>query len=793
MKTCALRNAICIALFATVGGAAGLARAQSSTTEAATKRVQSEDGQKKTSDATELETIEVTGTRIKGGSVPSPVISIGSEQIRQEGFTDLGEVIRSVPQNFSGGQNPGVLMGNVAGGGAANQNVTGGSSLNLRGLGPDATLTLLNGRRMSYGGFVQAVDISAIPTEAVQRIEIIADGASAIYGSDAVAGVGNVILKRDYEGVSLGARYGSATDGGLGTREYDATTGTRWSSGGLIATFKHVSTDAIDAGQRAYTAHLPEPSRIYPESELRSGLVSAYQALGEIAELRIDALRTRRNQSYAYYFGADDSYERLTPKTTTSLFAPGIEFFLPDSWTLNIDGAWGKDRYLNRHDTVSVADGRVEPYLLECWCNQSRSFDLGAEGPLFAIGREEARLAIGVGYRANEYTQTSYLSQRTAIQADERVRSAYAEVNVPLIGSQSAVPGISRLALTAAVRSEDYQSFGRVTTPKFGWIYGPTEDLTFKASWGKSFKAPTLYQRYNAMIGVAIHPSTFGGAGYAADDTLLFLNGGNPDLDPERARTWSTSVAFHPQALPGLEAELSWFDVDYSQRVVQPITQAVGALTNPIYAEYISTAPTPEKLAELAARLGAFYNYMPGPYDPRRVVAILDARYVNATRQHIRGLDLSGSYRFDIGPGQLTIRGAASWLSSWQKTAGNPLAYDLAGTLNNPARINARLGTIWTHDRLSASLFANHTGGVLDTPRNRKGASFTTFDATLRYVFPSSSGGPSGMELALSAQNLLDRAPPLYSPVSALHVAPYDSTNYSAIGRFLSVSLSKHW
>src|SRR5690606_21184391 len=122
--------------------------------------------------------------------------------------------------NFTGGQNPGVLMGNVAGGGLANQNVTGGSGLNLRGLGPDASLTLLSGRRLAYGGFVQSVDISAIPVEAVERVEIVADGASAIYGSDAVGGVANVVLKRDFEGVALSARYGAASDGGLATHEY---------------------------------------------------------------------------------------------------------------------------------------------------------------------------------------------------------------------------------------------------------------------------------------------------------------------------------------------------------------------------------------------------------------------------------------------------------------------------------------------------------------------------------------------------------------------------------------------
>src|SRR6185312_11142654 len=168
--------------------------------------------------------------------------------IREEGFTDLGEVIRSVPQNFTGGQNPGVFMGgNLTGGGLANQNVTGGSGLNLRGLGPDASLTLLNGHRLAYSGFSQAVDISAIPVDAVERIEVMADGASAIYGSDAVGGVANVILKRAFDGVTLGSRFGGATDGGLTTREYTATAGTTWASGGLIATYKDASVDPIYA------------------------------------------------------------------------------------------------------------------------------------------------------------------------------------------------------------------------------------------------------------------------------------------------------------------------------------------------------------------------------------------------------------------------------------------------------------------------------------------------------------------------------------------------------------------
>jgi len=805
MKTSTLRNAISIALLVAGPGTGQWAMAQNTTTDTATQgrapvaKAPAKTPPKKSTDqsaapaATNLQTVTVTGTRIRGGSTPSPVITIGSEQIQQEGFTDLGEVVRSVPQNFSGGQNPGVLMGNVAGGGLANQNVTGGASLNLRGLGPDATLTLLNGRRMSYGGFVQAVDISAIPVEAVERIEIVADGASAIYGSDAVAGVGNVILKKDYEGVTVGARYGGATDGGLATREYSATGGTAWSSGGLIATFKNVFTDPIDARQRTYTDHLFEPTTIYPGSELRSGLVSAHQWLGDTVELRLDALRTERDQNDDYYFGSATTYNALSPKTTTTLVSPGIELTLPNDWTLSVDGAWGRDKYINNHAMVAVADGISTPYLHECWCNQSRTYQLGAEGPLFMLSGGEARLAAGVGYRTNAYTQTNYITRSTAIQADESVRSAYAEIDLPLIGRDSGVPGIRQLSVTAAVRHEDYSSFGGVTTPKLGLVYGPDDDTTLKMSWGRSFKAPTLYQRYNAMIGAAIPPSAFGGVGYGPGDILLFLNGGNPNLEPERARTWTTSLAFHPQSVPGLEAELTWFDIDYRDRVVQPITNSVGALTNPIYAEYISSFPTADKLAEVLAGLGAFYNYTGATYDPSKVVAILDARYVNATRQHINGLDLTGSYRLDAGSGQVTLRGSASWLDSSQKTKGNPDAYDLAGTLNNPAKLHGRVGAVWSQGGFSASAFANYTGGVTDTTHGRKSASFTTLDATLRYATGERAGAWSGLEFALSAQNLLDRAPPLYLPSSPLYVPPYDSTNYSAIGRYLSLSVAKHW
>lgn len=702
MKTRELRKAISIALLVAATGTGEWAMAQNITkdsteqgrppvTDAQAKKHPKKSGDTSAAPATtNLQVVTVTGTRIRGGTTPSPVIAISSEQIQQEGFTNLGEVIRSVPQNFSGGQNPGVTG---ATGGFGNQNFTGGSTLNLRGLGADASLTLLNGRRLAYDGFSQAVDISAIPVEAVERLEIVPDGASAIYGSDAVGGVANVILKRDYDGVALGARYGSATDGGLATREYTATAGTSWASGGLIATFKNTDADPIYTRQRGYTRYLGDPYTIYNGSDLRSGLVSVHQSMGDVAELRLDVLRTKRDMT-GYTPIRAGSYYRYTPDTSIGLVSPSIEFFLRNDWSITLGGTYGKDDTVSEYHIVSAAGSRLNT---QTWYrNKSRSWEIGAEGVLFPVGGGEARLAIGVGSRTNEFRVVPKVSG-SPYGGDEQARFAYAELGVPFVSPSSGIPGVHRLEFSAAMRGEDYASFGRVTTPKFGVIYDPTADFTLKASWGKSFKAPLLYQRYADKTVYLWSASMVGAGGSPADATALMSVGGNPDLHAERARTWNASLALHPDALPGLEAELTWFDIDYMDRVANPVIYQ-QALSDPAYADsdFVDRSPTPEQIQKFFAVYGAaFYNYSGRVYDPSKVVAIIHDEYVNVARQRIKGLDLSGSYRLGLGSGQLTVRGSASWLDSAQTTSVGQPEQTLAGTVFNPARLKGRVGAVW--------------------------------------------------------------------------------------------------
>ncbi|WP_197714450.1 TonB-dependent receptor [Altererythrobacter sp. B11] len=736
--------------------------------------------------------ILVTGSRIRGSQSPSPTVVFSAEQIHEEGFQDLGELIRSVPQNFGGGQNPGVGSGATTNGGnLVNQNLTGGSALNLRGLGPDATLTLLNGRRLSYTGFFQGVDISAIPLEAVQRVDIVPDGASAIYGSDAVGGVGNVILKRDFSGLTVGALYGGATDGGLTTEEYDATAGLRWSSGGIIATFKHSNSDPIFTDQRDYTADVLRPTTIYSGNDLDSGLVSAHQSLSDAVTLHVDAMHTERN--LRTNLGYPTVYYQNENDTKTTFVAPGVEFSLKNGWRIALDASWSRDKVEYRQSTVTIATGDTR--ISEgCYCNESRVYELGVEGPLLRLPAGTARLAAGAGYRTLDFETLSYTRGTVVYDKHQNAKFAYAELNLPLISPEQAIPGLHRLTLTAAVRGEDYDTFGTVATPKFGVILDPSDDFTLRGTWGRSFKAPTLYQLAQTPIGYLYSASALGGTQFPADATVLMAYGGNPDLKPERARTWTASLGYHPSAVPGLEAEVTYFDVNYTDRVLVPIADLTHPLLDDTYSDFIDYAPTEADKAAIVSRQ-TFYNIAGTTYDSSKVVGILYNDYTNAARWKARGIDVSGSYAFQMAESRLALRASLSWLdSAKQNSAGQP-AIDLSGTIYNPAEWRSRAGGVWTLGGLGVSVFGNYTSSVtnvLATGDREETGSFLTFDATIRYKTGDAQGLLSGLEFTLSAQNLFDRTPPL-NTVSSSIVLPYDSTNYSGVGRYVSASISKHF
>ena len=143
----------------------------------------------------EIEEVYVTGTRLTTNpnlSAPTPILTVTSEDIANRGTVRLEDLINTLPQVFSGQA------------GEVSNAATGTSQLDLRALGAIRTLSLVNGRRLPYGDSgSSAVNLDIIPTGLVERIDIQTGGASAVYGSDAIAGVANFILKKDYEGLEI--------------------------------------------------------------------------------------------------------------------------------------------------------------------------------------------------------------------------------------------------------------------------------------------------------------------------------------------------------------------------------------------------------------------------------------------------------------------------------------------------------------------------------------------------------------------------------------------------------------
>jgi hypothetical protein len=240
----------------------------------------------------------------------------------------------------------------------------------------------------------------------------------------------------------------------------------------------------------------------------------------------------------------------------------------------------------------------------------------------------------------------------------------------------------------------------------------------------------------------------------------------------------------------------TYFNVDYTDRVTQPISNgALGALNNPAVQDFIELNPTTAQQAALIAQSPrGLRNFLGAPYDPGKVVAIINNVLVNAARQHIHGVDLSGTYKIPIPSGDVIVSGQGSWLTSNQRNSLSTPSFALAGTNFNPPHFRARGGVTGHFSRVTAAVFANHIGSVLDenaAPPTR-GSDMTTLDLSLMWKTPDSAGALKGVELGLYVQNFTNAKPPYLAPFDDTTVN-YDSTNYSPLGRFVSLSLRKAW
>ncbi len=206
----------------------------------------------KPSDPLKLESVVVSGSRIKRDtfSTPAPVTIIRNEDAVAAGFTSTAQVLQSTAVTGGQGQINNAYGGFVTNGGP------GANTIGLRGFDPTRTLVLLNGRRMAPSGTrgsVGASDLNTLPSSVIDRIEVLKDGASSIYGSDAVAGVVNIITKKDLTSITVEGSTSRPAAGGGNVNNFSISGGKVTDNTRFLASFQINQQDSLTLGQRDWT------------------------------------------------------------------------------------------------------------------------------------------------------------------------------------------------------------------------------------------------------------------------------------------------------------------------------------------------------------------------------------------------------------------------------------------------------------------------------------------------------------------------------------------------------------
>ncbi|MFZ4122089.1 MAG: TonB-dependent receptor domain-containing protein [Caulobacterales bacterium] len=275
------------------------------------------------------DSIVVTGSRIRRNEFTSsaPVQIITSEQTTLEGLIDTAEILQGSSIAAGSTQINNQFTGFVTEGGP------GVNTLSLRGLGATRTLLLLNGRRLNPAGTrgqVGAIDLNVIPNSVIQRTEILKDGASSIYGSDAIAGVVNLITRENLDGGLLGASVISSFEGGGEQYGIDGAWGQTFDRGSYSISFDYFRGDSLTFGDRDYLSCSQDLVRQAPGS-----------SLGGDGGRLLDIIDPATGQSKCYNV-LEGVADRLgAGGTTNATFLSNIGRFVPDSTATAGSGQFG--------------------------------------------------------------------------------------------------------------------------------------------------------------------------------------------------------------------------------------------------------------------------------------------------------------------------------------------------------------------------------------------------------------------------------------------------------------------
>lgn len=742
--------------------------------------------------------IVVTGTHLRGAPASSPMIVIGRDEIDRSGASSVEQLMRKLPQNSQAGVNQENFGASVPDQEATDH----GAGVNLRGLGQRATLVLLDGRRLAPSGYGANVDISLIPVSLIERVEILTDGASAIYGSDAVGGVVNFILRDRLEGLETTVQAGVTTRGGGEQLLLSQAGGADWGSGHGLLAYEYRREDEVTAGDRTFTIGLAPGSFVLPRERRHSVLASAEQELA-------GGLTVAASGTYAHRSTDRIWFQSISPipldghAIADAVTLSGeLTYEFAGGWRARLESSYG----LSDSDLREVQPDGMELVGARDVRNEVLGGAIKADGPLFDLPGGPLRLAVGAELRRESYRDGFEASglPRTVERARRDVRSLFGELSLPVVSDRNRQPGLERLELSLAGRFDDYSQTGSTFDPKVGMLWSPVAGLDLRMSYGTSFRAPLLSEA-GGVYNVIYAPASLvyqNPAEAAPGSIVAILQGSNPAIQPETSRSWSAGAEFSPAFVPGLSLSLNYYSVRFADRIALP-TRFLVVVGDPAFEPLIDRSPD---LAELTAIVegaqvildGTGPGFSDGGATPADVDLVFDTRINNTAETRTRGLDLGVRYAFEAGANGFVLDANVNHVLAFDDrlTPASPVSQSL-DRVYGPLAWRARGGIGWSRGSWAGSLFVNHTGAYQDdrgaTPVPV--ASYTTVDLSLSYtVATPAAPWLRGTRLSLYAENLLDAAPPPVRPdAGRVTGLGYDPVNASGRGRFVSLQLRRSW
>jgi outer membrane receptor protein involved in Fe transport len=760
-----------------------------------------------------LEQIVVTGTHIKDTTPVGQEVRVYTrKEIEQSGANTLDEFARKrMLENFPGADATANSLSTASSARFNNTNINnafGGTNLNLYNFGGGATLTLLNGRRVAPGGLDGAApDVSLIPLSAIDHIEVLKGGASAIYGADAVAGVVNIITRKDFDGAETSLRYGHATEGG--DTEYTASQllCKRGNSRNLCINYEFDKQLGLDARDRAdWIPSQGGPDSLLPASRRNSLLVSGTQSLGDSTQISLDALYSNRDFDLQHSMTSLIAQLRspVSGRVRQTGVGGGVDQLLFKDWHLNVDANFSKlEQY---SDSVSETTSPLAflNQTAENIANVATDLletDALISGSLFSLPAGPVKAAVGTSWRQERFSSTfnetidGFSSSFAVSPAQRHVGSAFLEIEAPLVHEQT---WAKRLVLSLAGRYDHYSDFGSTNNPKLGLLWEPITGLDLRTSFATSYQVPNLEQEYEPAVSIATSfPDPSAPLGF--QDTLV-INGGNPTLHAQRAHSFTAGFDLRDTLVQGLAFSATYLHVKFDERISTPPVSCQNFFNDPPLAPFLLRNPPPS-LVQAYFSSPTFQGDMLG-LGPQAVTAIFDQRSANIASTVESGVDASGNYTVSVPHGQLSFMLAATYLlkNEFQAVATVP-AVQLLNDFGQPPKFRGRGGVAWASSGFTAMVQANHVNSYpnsLAVPAQKISA-WNTVDLFLGY--DTREFGPSFLQdvhIGFNVQNLFNKKPPRadLSAIALLpgqQLPPYDPTNASPVRRSYSLQISKRF